>query len=328
VTQNLKLISNCLISVASIMSKNTSKAKQVLLPAVTAGKRKAALIEGPANPSLEVTCNPFDQILQSSAVKAIRKETDIGSNESVCSPAEYNVMNILVASSCNASSDMRMEECSKENHVNTTALAVSPVKSQLTESSVVDHNCRYSLGVSRYSSCSPVRSSRSSLHRRTSHVGLSDFCNNATDEDVKRMKVVKRKVTQKQFIEYVSVGVDQLILCGSEKPQQRARLAPKVHDVFPVREKPLLSSISEFCFPDGVLLRLMDIDVAAAICIEHFDQSHVLQFSDSSGRAKFAYCLVIKEYFESPSEQLLVDLQQTEQRIRAAQVIRNFFSSR
>lgn len=311
------------------MNRDGNKAQQSLQH-VTTGKRKAALIEGPANHNLEVMCNPFDQILQSSAVKAMRKESDTGTIKSIRSPKEYNVMDILVASSYSATSDEIIEECSKENHVNikAVAVAVSPVKSQHVQSNVLDHNRRYSLGVSRYSSCSPVRCSRSSLHRRTSHVGPSGLSNKMIDEDFSGVKVANRKVTRKQFIEYVSVGVDQSILCGSEKPQQRARMAPKVHDVFPVREKPLLSSISEFCFPDGASLRLMDIDVAAAMCTEHFDQAHVLQFSDSSGRAKFAYCLVIKEYFESPSEQLLVDLQQTEQYIRAARIIRNFFRSR
>jgi len=310
-----------------MQSSRPESAKMQAQPALKTptGKRKAEDVAS--------ADNPFEQILQSSAVKSIRKEPVNNIYRPVLSFLDENIAKDRVDDNTALQVEEKMDLVDKENSLLNATRIQSPVINIHTDTMLLDDNRRYSLGVSRYSSCSPMRTSRRSSQLKRLSKPKAEAASSSCDPNEKNTVQVATNIGQKRpakknFIEYVSVGVDQCILKGTEKPQKSYLQRTEVQDVFPARDKPLINSIAEFCFPNGASLRLMDVDVAIARCSETCDKSHILQFSDSAGTPKFAYCLVIAEYFETTNQQLVSELAQLEQFINAARVIRFFFSSR
>ena len=132
------------------------------------------------------------------------------------------------------------------------------------------------------------------------------------------------------FAEYYTVGVDENILNGSTPPDVDIFQPAKVLHKFPdSASAPLIDNVAEFIFPGGKapLYVLLDHDIknSSLKVGGNFDQYQVMQFSDSSGKASYACCIIVTEYVTDPSTDLVRSLNDVQAKLLAVAIIIKFF---
>ena len=156
------------------------------------------------------------------------------------------------------------------------------------------------------------------------------------------------------YQEFIIVGMDQQLLSEREQVSLDKNIfqPPQVLEVYPQQQKDKersqqmvddgsvsmnntdegvasssIDGILEFVAPHGVRLRYLPRIAAEKLCTNQYDRGHILQFSDSSGVPKFAYCLTINEYYEIPFAQSHIrkELKDIHHVYHAARRIQRFF---
>lgn len=138
--------------------------------------------------------------------------------------------------------------------------------------------------------------------------------------DDARTRARARKVVS--LLEFVYVGIDADLLDGSDFVQesterdQMIKLNKLQHcdvkllDQFKLNKcdeeaRCMVESISDYCFPDGVLVDVMLRSDIGKYTGPELHSMHIMQFSDVTGSPTYACCLAVTEAFEPKNKQIV-----------------------
>lgn len=144
-------------------------------------------------------------------------------------------------------------------------------------------------------------------------------------------KSVDDKDLGKVFLQFCIVGLDRMILGGNEKPliSMGSNQPPQILDTYPLENHILVDTITDFCFPQGVFLDLVDASVANALCRCENDKMHVAQFSDMRGVATYACFITIYDRLVPQNSDIINNILNMKREIlkqnTAANIIKRFF---
>lgn len=166
------------------------------------------------------------------------------------------------------------------------------------------------------SNSSPVRSKTEEEHERAAapQKGPKILSDDA------RARARARKVVS--LLEFVYVGIDSDLLDGSDfvlestERDQMMKLNKLQHcdvkllDQIKLNKcdeeaRCMVESISDYCFPDGVLLDVMLRSDIGKYTGPELQSMHIMQFSDVTGSPTYACCLAVTEAFEPKNKQIV-----------------------
>jgi hypothetical protein len=138
-------------------------------------------------------------------------------------------------------------------------------------------------------------------------------------DDVRARARARKEVS---LLEFVYVGIDTDLLDGSDfvqestEREQMMKLYELQHcdvkllDQFKLNKcdeeaRCLVESISDYCFPDGVLVDVMLRSDVGKYTGPELHSMHIMQFSDVTGSPTYACCLAVTEAFEPKNKQIV-----------------------
>ena len=141
-----------------------------------------------------------------------------------------------------------------------------------------------------------------------------------TLSDDAKARARARKVVS--LLEFVYVGIDSDLLDGSDfalestERDQMMKLNKLQHcdvkllDQFKLNKcdeeaRCMVESISDYCFPDGVLVDVMLRSDIGKYTGPELHSMHIMQFSDVTGSPTYACCLAVTEAFEPKNKQIV-----------------------
>ena len=100
----------------------------------------------------------------------------------------------------------------------------------------------------------------------------------------------------KNFTHFYCAGASRGVLSGTILPEKHCALqAAALLDSYPSNVDALMENVQDYCFPEGVVARLVLKCNAAKYVGASNDQFHLMQFSDATGKATYGCCLIITE---------------------------------
>lgn len=127
------------------------------------------------------------------------------------------------------------------------------------------------------------------------------------------------------FSECYSICMPSEIFSGIETPLLHRQQRASINYVYPTpAASPIIESMSDFCFPDGILYEIIPSNAVFRFIQDQKMSYHILQFSDSSGGVMYGACVTF--YAPVPvTDQAMKNFKSVREASYAADVIKCFF---